>query len=122
MSTHVSDVVAGLGVMVATPALAGVCCTTIAGHALPEVLVAVVTIGVILTVLGLVSRYETQRRAWDTRTEAVLQARRQAQRLLLASVTSEANNAAQEASTAPGAHRPVPDGHDTATLAAPALG
>jgi Tfp pilus assembly protein PilV len=87
---HVSDVVAALGVMVTAPTVAGVCCTTIAGHPLPEVLVAAVTIGVILTVLGLVSRYDTQRRAWDAQTEAVLQARRQAQRLVLTPTTSEA--------------------------------
>jgi Tfp pilus assembly protein PilV len=98
MRMHVGDVVAALGVMVTAPAVAGVwCCTTIEGHALREVLVAVVAIGVILTVVGLAARFETQRRAWDAQTEAVLQARRQAQRLVLVTAPSEASSTSTEA-------------------------
>lgn len=97
MRMHVGDVAAALGVMVTAPAMTGMCCTTIAGHPLPEVLVAVVAIGVIFIVLGLVSRYDTQRRAWDAQTEAVLQARRQAQRLVLTPVTSKVTGTSTDA-------------------------
>lgn len=90
MRIHVGDVAAALGVAVTAPAMVGMCCTTFAGHALHEVLVVAVVIGVVLTVAGLVARFETQRRAWDAQTEAALQARRQAQRLILAPIPSEA--------------------------------
>lgn len=90
MRMHVGDVAAGLGVAVTAPAMVGMCCTTISGHALHEVLVVAVVIGVVLTVAGLITRFETQRRAWDAQTEAALQARRQAQRLVLAPTPSEA--------------------------------
>jgi Tfp pilus assembly protein PilV len=100
MRMHVGDVVAVLGVMVTAPGVAGVwCCTTIAGHGLHEVLVAVVAIGVVLTIAGLVARFETQRRAWEAQTEAVLQARRQAQRLVLAQTTWEATSTMTDAPT-----------------------
>lgn len=106
MRIHWADVMTGLGAALTAPAVTGVCCALVQGHGLPQGLVGMVVMGCITATAGLVSRYESQRRAWAQQSEAALQARRQSQRLHL--TAPEATGTTDEALTLVRARRSAP--------------
>ncbi|KLU10027.1 hypothetical protein BJF77_09545 [Kocuria sp. CNJ-770] len=75
-----ADVVAALGVLMTAPAMAGMGLTLLGGRAPYDLLVGTVVLGVVLTIAGLVPRFEQHRLGWASQTDALLRARQQARR------------------------------------------
>lgn len=78
MRMTLADVVAALGVLMTAPAMAGMGLTLLGGRAPYDLLVGTVVLGVVLTIAGLVPRFEQHRLGWASQTDALLRARQQA--------------------------------------------
>lgn len=81
MKTYVADVMIGIGVLVTAPALAGVCCMLVWGHAPREPAIGMVAVGFVLTIAGLVPRLDDEQGALAGRAEALARARSLSQQL-----------------------------------------
>jgi hypothetical protein len=84
MRITLADVVAALGVLVTAPAMAGMGLTLLGGRAPYDSLVGTVVLGVVLTIAGLVPRFERHRLGWTSQTDALLRARQQVRRAAVA--------------------------------------
>ncbi|WP_147017690.1 hypothetical protein [Kocuria turfanensis] len=84
MRMTLADVVAALGVLMTAPAMAGMGLTLLGGRAPYDLLVGTVVLGVVLTIAGLVPRFEQHRLGWASQTDALLRARQQAGRTAVA--------------------------------------
>ncbi len=103
MRIQVGDVAVAAGVLLTAPGMAGMCCTILGGHSPHELAVAMVALGLVLAIAGLVPRFEQHQDGWRRQSEALLRARQQSQR----------------ATTVPDAHEPAAGARVQLTRAAP---
>jgi hypothetical protein len=80
MRITLADVVTALGALMTAPAMAGMGFTLLEGRAPYDPLVGTAVLGVVLTIAGLVPRFEQLRLGWTSQTDALLRARQQARR------------------------------------------
>lgn len=80
MKMTLADVVTALGVLMTAPAMAGMGFTLLEGRVPYDPLVGTVVLGVVLTIAGLVPRFEQHRLGWTSQADALLRAREQARR------------------------------------------